>query len=175
MKQAPPYTTIRPREPGDDVAIAAVVAAAFGGADEVKLIEALRRDGDIVCEFVALAGGDIVGHIAFSRLDVRAGSRSLSAAALAPLAVAPARQRQGIGDALTRHALAQLAAEGCKLAVVLGHPAYYPRFGFSPLLARLLDAPYSGPSFMALELQPGVVGAQRWSVAYPRAFAGGTG
>jgi putative acetyltransferase len=156
----------------DDGAIAAVVAAAFGGHDEGKLVETLRRDGDMVCEFVAVDAGAIVGHIAFSRLDVRAGERSLNAAALAPLAAAPHLQRQGIGDALTRHALARLSADGCELAVVLGHPAYYPRFGFSPLLARLLDAPYSGPSFMALELKPGAVGATRWTVAYPRAFSG---
>jgi putative acetyltransferase len=164
---------IRERVPGDDAAIAAVVTAAFGGPDEAKLVQALRGDGDMVCELVAAEGGtDIAGHIAFSRLDARAGSRTLRAAALAPLAVAPDRQRHGIGDALTRHALVHLRAVGWELAVVLGHPAYYPRFGFSPLLAKLLDAPYSGASFMALELAPGAIASRRWTVVYPRAFGG---
>lgn len=172
MTGAQAHPTLRPRTALDDEAIAAVVAAAFGGREEVKLIEALRRDSDVVCEFVALEAGTIVGHIAFSHLDVRAGERSLNAAALAPLAVAPNLQRKGVGDALTRHALAQLGADGCGLVIVLGHPAYYPRFGFSPMLARLLDAPYAGPSFMALELKPGAVGTTRWTVTYPRAFGG---
>jgi putative acetyltransferase len=167
--------SIRAREPGDDAAIAAVTTAAFGGPDEAKLIEALRRDGDMVCEFVAIDAGETVGHIAFSCLDVRADPRSLRAVALAPLAVAPGRQSQGVGDALAHHALTHLRNDGWDLAIVLGHPTYYPRFGFSPLLAKLFDAPYSGPSFMALELKPGVVGALRWAVAYPRAFASGTG
>jgi putative acetyltransferase len=65
-----------------------------------------------------------------------------------------------------------LRDEGEDLAVVLGHPAYYPRFGFSSLLAKLLDAPYAGEAFMALELRPGVLAALRWRVAYPRAFGG---
>lgn len=172
MTGAQAHPILRPREAHDDGAIATVVAAAFGGGDEVKLVEALRRDGDMVCEFVALDAGALVGHVAFSRLEVSAGERTLHATALAPLAVAPRLQRRGIGDVLTRHALAKLSADGCELVVVLGHPAYYPRFGFSPLLARLLDARYAGPSFMALELKPGVVGATRWSVAYARAFGG---
>jgi putative acetyltransferase len=172
MTSAQSQTTIRPRESGDDAAIAAVVTAAFAGPDEAKLIDALRRDGDVVSEFVAIDAGEIVGHVAFSRLDIRADPRTLRAAALAPLAVAPGRQRQGVGDALTRHALTHLRNDGWDIAVVLGHPAYYPRFGFSPLLAKLLDAPYSGPSFMALELRSGAAGALRWSVTYPRAFSG---
>lgn len=164
---------LRPRTPEDDDAIGTVVRDAFGGADEVALIDALRKDGDILCEFVALDRGKVVGHIAFSRLDVRSGERTLRAAALAPLGVASHCQRQGIGDALTRRALATLKAEGQQLAVVLGHPAYYVRFGFSSLRAKLLDAPYAGPSFMALELAPGALGEIRWRVAYARAFGPG--
>lgn len=171
MIQAQSHIMIRERDPSDDAAIDAVNDAAFAGPHEAKLIEALRRDGDMVCEFVAL-DGDVVGHIAFSRLDARAGSRTLRAAALAPLAVAPGRQRQRIGEALTRRALAHLRSQGWALVAVLGHPAYYERFGFSPLLAKLLDAPYSGASFMALELTPGATEARRWTVSYPRAFSG---
>lgn len=172
MTPAQSNIPIRLRVSTDDAAIAAVVSAAFRGPDEAALVTRLRTDGDMVAEFVALDAGEVIAHIAFSRLDVQSGSKKLRAVALAPLAVTPGRQRQTIGDALTRHALDRLREEGEELAVVLGHPAYYPRFGFSSLLAKLLDAPYSGEAFMALELRPGVLGALRWRVTYPRAFAG---
>ena len=164
---------VRPREPRDDAAIAAVVAAAFGGDAEARLVEALRRDGDCVCERVALGDGDaIVGHILFSRLEVMSASQSLKAAALAPFAVRPDLQRRGVGDTLTRAGLQACRDAGYELAVVLGHPNYYARFGFSALLAKLLDAPYAGEAFMALELKPRAIDGLRWKVAYPRAFSG---
>lgn len=157
--------------PKDDAAIAAVVTAAFNGPDEAALIEALRRDGAMVLEMIALtASGDVTAHVAFSRLKAENERDTLRAVALAPLAVTPALQRTGIGGALTRAALAELRETGEDLAVVLGHPGYYPRFGFSDLQAKRLDAPYSGPSFMALELRPGALGPRRWRIVYPRAF-----
>lgn len=170
MTEAQTNIVIRERVAGDDAGIAAVVTAAFGSPAEAALIEALRNDGDMVHEVVALAESAIVGHIAFSRLNVTTGSETLRAAALAPLAIAPSRQHQGIGDAITRRALAELRDRGYELAVVLGHPAYYARFGFSSLLAKLLDAPYSGEAFMALELKPGALAALRWKVTYAKAF-----
>jgi putative acetyltransferase len=163
---------VRPREPGDDAEIAALLTAAFGTGAEARLVEKLRRDGDVVCELVVLDGGGLIaGHILFSRLDARAGLRSLKAVALAPLAVRPEVQRQGIGDALTRAGLRLCSVTGEELAVVLGHPGYYARFSFSTLLAKLLRAPYSGASFMALELVPGTLGDTAWNVTYPPAFS----
>ncbi len=162
---------IRPRAAHDDATIATIVAAAFANQGEVRLIEQLRRDGDMRLEYVAVVGETVAGHIAFSHLDVRRADHALRATALAPLAVTPHLQRSGIGDALTRAAIDQLRTKGDELIVVLGHPAYYQRFGFSSLLAKLLDAPYAGDSFMALELAPNVLGALRWKVAYARAFA----
>lgn len=171
--QTPIATHIRLRAASDDAAIAAVLRAAFGGEEEVGLVERLRRDGDSLVELAATdEAGVVVGHILFSRLAVTNASRALNAVALAPLAVRPDAQRRGVGDALSRAGIAACGAQGCELAVVLGHPKYYARFGFSALLAKLLDAPYSGPSFMALELSPGIIGAERWSVRYPRAFDG---
>jgi len=164
--------TIRLRKPEDDEAIAAVVEAAFGGRNEVGLIDALRRAGDMTSECVALDGGAVVGHVAFSRLDVANAAQNLRATALAPLAVLPERQNQGVGKALVHHAVGRLRDRGHDLIVVLGHPAYYARFGFSNVLGKLLDAPYAGDSFMALELAPGTLRSSRWTVAYPRAFAG---
>ncbi|MBP6013533.1 MAG: N-acetyltransferase [Alphaproteobacteria bacterium] len=162
---------VRPRALHDDAAIAAIVAAAFANEGEVRLIERLRRDGDMQLECVAVVDETVVGHIAFSRLDVHRADRRLRATALAPLAVTPTLQRSGVGKALTRTAVDRLRAQGEELIVVLGNPTYYHRFGFSSLLAKLLDAPYAGDSFMALELVADILGALRWKVAYPRAFA----
>jgi putative acetyltransferase len=163
---------IRPRDPKDDEAIRALVAAAFGGPNEVALIDALRSAGDMVSELVAQDGnGTVVGHVAFSRLEVANAAQKLRATALAPLAVAPARQSQGVGSTLVRDAVGRLRDRGHDLIVVLGHPGYYARFGFSAMVARLLDAPYAGDSFMALELAPDTLSSSRWTVAYPRAFA----
>jgi putative acetyltransferase len=90
--------------------------------------------------------------------------------ALAPLAVTPARQRQGIGSQLVREGLRACAAAGHRIVVVLGHPAYYPRFGFSAALARPLKAPFSGESFMAAELVPGALPGVAGEVRYPPPF-----
>lgn len=161
---------IRPYGALDAPGVSLVVEAAFGTRGEVDLIETLRSDGDMVCEFVAATPTQVVGHIAFSQLQLK-GDHPLRAAALAPLAVAPVHQRSGVGQALTRFALMELRARGEDVVVVLGHPNYYRRFGFSSLLAKLLDAPYAGEAFMALELAPGALGGSRWNVTYARAFS----
>lgn len=161
---------MRPREAHDDRAIARLVAAAFGGDEEVTLIEALRRDGDMLLELVAEAEREIVGHIAYSKLKVQSDGRPLRAAALAPVCAAPPHQRSGIGGALIRTSLATLERKGVELVVVLGHASYYPRFGFSNAAAKHLDAPYSGESFMALELRPGCLAGLEWKVTYAGAF-----
>lgn len=166
--------SVRPRTTDDDRVISDVLRGAFGGPDEVGLVERLRRDGDACIELVAIdEASAIVGHILFSRLSVTKGSQVSRAVALAPLSARADVQRRGVGDTLTRAGIAVCRDAGFDLAVVLGHPSYYPRFGFSALLAKLLDAPYSGrPSFMALELRPGALGSERWSVRYARAFDG---
>jgi putative acetyltransferase len=83
--------------------------------------------------------------------------------------VRPERQRQGIGSALIRRGLILSRERRCAAVVVLGSPAYYGRFGFTADLARELRAPYSGPAFMALEIEPGAL-ARRGAVQYPAAF-----
>ncbi len=162
---------VRAFEPSDAVAVSRVVKTAFGGDAEVALIETLRRESDMVCEFVAATPTDVIGHIAFSRLVMQCDGASLRAVALAPLAVAPAHQRSGVGKALTRFALRALAEAQEDVVVVLGHPSYYRVFGFSALLAKLLEAPYSGDAFMALELRAGALAGGRWKVKYARAFS----
>lgn len=150
----------------DQFAIHQLVAAAFGQEDEARLVDRLRVDGDALAELVADDGGAIVGHTMFTRLGIGA----VTGAALAPLAVAPARQRRGIGGALIRAGIERCRALGVPAIVVLGHADYYPRFGFSAALAARLDSPFAGPSFMAIELVPGALAAGA-KVRYAPAFA----
>lgn len=156
---------IRPAAPTDSAAIRDVVAAAFGQPDEADLVDRLRADGDALVELVAEDDGKVIGHILFSRL----GIGPIEGAALAPLAVAPDRQRTGVGVALTEAGLERCRELGVPAIVVLGHADYYPRFGFSAVLARSLEAPFSGPSFMAIELMPGALaggGRLRYAPAF---------
>ncbi|HEX3916408.1 MAG TPA: N-acetyltransferase [Caulobacteraceae bacterium] len=159
---------VRPARPDDYPAIHAVEAAAFEHEDEANLVEAVRAGGAVLVELVAEgAGGEIVGHILFSRMTV---TPPRFFAGLAPVAVSPTLQGKGVGDALCRAGIEALRAMGCEAVVVLGHPDYYPRFGFSVDAARQLESPYAGgPAFMAMELAPGAL-AGPLKVDYPAAF-----
>jgi putative acetyltransferase len=160
---------IRDATPRDHAAIRAVNQHAFGQAEEADLVEQLRVDGDVVVELVEEGDGALRGHILYSRLPIERGRETMQAAALAPVSVLPAFQRAGIGKALTQAGNARCAALGLSAIVVLGHPDYYPRFGFSARAAESLEAPFSGPAFMALELQPGALRAGG-RVRYAKAF-----
>lgn len=157
---------IRPTEPGDQAAIHAVVTAAFRQPDEADLVNTLRADGDALLELVAVEDGVIIGHILFSPLATDTGRRL---AALAPLSVQPGRQKDGLGAALMEEGHRRLATTGIEAVIVLGHPAYYPRVGYSADLAKTVTSPFRGPSFMALELVPGSL-AEPVTIGYARAF-----
>lgn len=156
--------------PDDIAAIAALNRAAFGGEEEVEIIDRLRRDGLVALSLVGRDADAIIGHILFSDLDVTVDRRRIRAVTLAPMAVVPDRQSAGIGSRLVRLGLALLTERGYEAVIVLGHPGYYPRFGFSAALAAKLAAPFSGAAFMALELKPGALAGTSGAVRYPRAF-----
>jgi putative acetyltransferase len=159
---------IRYARPADRPAIDTLVRAAFGRADESRLVDRLRTDEDVMFELVAQEAGEVVGHILFSRLWA---DRTELYAALAPLAVAPARQNGGHGSSLVRAALESGREFGCHGVLVLGDPAYYGRFGFSAEAARAVSAPYRGlAAFQALALEEGAFDGAM-SVGYPDAFA----
>jgi putative acetyltransferase len=161
---------VRPEKPEDLETIRQVNRRAFGKEDEARLVDALRDGGYARLSLVAEEDGRVVGHILFSDLPIVKQAGTLHALALAPLAVLPEFQRQGIGSRLVRAGLRSCAEAGHKVVVVLGHPDYYPRFGFSATLAKRLKSPFSGPSFMALELTPGALAGVTGEVCYPPPF-----
>lgn len=161
---------IRAAGPADVQAIAALNRAAFGGEEEVGIIERLRRDGLVAAELVVERDGAIIGHILLSWLPATMDGRVVKALALAPMAVRPGLQKQGIGGRLIVAALDEARAAGAEAVIVLGHPGYYPRFGFSAAPAQRLASPFSGEAFMALELVPRALAGEQGSVSYPAAF-----
>src|SRR3954454_15294077 len=120
---------IRAERSGDLDAIREVNRLAFGGEGEVLLVDALRAGGHVRVSLVAEVGGEVVGHILFSALPIVTPKETVEALALAPLAVAPSCQRQGIGSMLTAEGPRACREAGHRIVVVLGHPEFYPRFG----------------------------------------------
>jgi len=150
--------------------IRSINEAAFGGPDEADLVDSLRTEGVVLVSLVAELEKRMVGHILFSRMSIETTTGSVSAAALAPMAVLPEHQRRGIGERLIRHGLDLLRGRGEQIVIVVGHPDYYPRFGFSSEKAGSLESPFPSDAFMAMELSPGALDGVRGKVRYPAAF-----
>lgn len=152
----------------DGRAISDVISAAFGaveGQEITDLVSALLADPGAYpgLSLVASINDRIIGYILFTRTQIRNSRRQVSSVILAPLAVHPEYQHQGIGGQLIKEGIEQLKAAGVELVFVLGHPGYYPRYGFSPAGLAGFDAPYPVPlensaAWMVQELQPGVIG-----------------
>jgi putative acetyltransferase len=135
-------------------------------------VDALRAAGGLSISAVAEEDGRVVGHIAFSPVSIENSRESFPALALAPMAVHPEWQRQGIGSALVRWSLDECRREGHQLVIVLGHAEYYPRFGFVPARPLGILCPFDVPDevFRLLELQPGALGARTGKVSYRPEF-----
>lgn len=161
---------IQDETPEQRAQVHALNRAAFGRDDEADLVERLRADGLVRLSLVAQDDDAIVGHILFTDLPTQVDGRAVRAVALAPMAVDPQRQSAGVGTALVRAGLACLARDGVEAVIVLGHPAYYPRFGFSAALAAKLASPFPGEAFMALELAAGALRGEAGQVRYPATF-----
>ena len=163
---------IRPEGAADIAAVRAVNRAAFETSAEADLVDALRDQAAAVVSLVAEDAGSVVGHILFSPVTL-SGHAELKIMGLAPMAVLPAEQRRGIGSALVRAGLDRCQALGCGAVVVLGHPGYYPRFGFMPASRFGIGCEYDVPDevFMALELEPGILRGQSGTIRYHAAFA----
>lgn len=163
---------MRPAAADDHPSIRRVIQLAFGGTDEVKLVDGLRAGGWVLLELVAEFDNQIVGHVLFSRIALVTQTDRVSLVSLAPVAVLPEYQQQGIGSQLIRSGLKHLRDQGETIVVVLGHPDYYPRFGFSAQLAQPLHSPYSGkPAWMALELQSDALKGIHGQIEYSPPFS----
>jgi putative acetyltransferase len=168
--------TVRRERPGDVAAIRAVHALAFGGAVEAEIVDALRARGKATLSLVAVDAERVVGHILISPVTITLPSEedgeARAALGLGPMAVLPTHQRQGIGSLLVRAGLAACRDAGHGCVVVLGHPAYYPRFGFEPASRRGVrwEHPVPDEAFMILELRQGGLGGRGGIVRYQPEF-----
>jgi putative acetyltransferase len=164
---------IRPEAPQDRAAVRTVNTSAFDTAAEADLVDRLRQQASPLVSLVTEVAGEVVGHILFSPVSL-GEHRGLQIMGLAPMAVAPHRQRRGIGSALVRAGLQRCRQLGAGAVVVLGHPAYYPRFGFQPAARLGIGCEYDAPAdaFMLIELQREYLRGVEGTVRYHAAFSG---
>jgi putative acetyltransferase len=139
---------------------------AFGTDKEAKLVMDLMNDPSArpLCSLLAFDNERAVGHILFTAARLEVSPNDAVISLLAPLAVIPGYQKQGLGGALIQRGLQHLTDAGVDLVFVLGHPGYYPRYGFNPAGARGFEAPYPIPpehaeAWMVQQLRPGVIGS----------------
>lgn len=156
---------LRPEREGDAASIRALTIEAYGGAQEADLVDALRAGGHLALSLVAIDGSEAIGHILFSPLVSPA-----STLALAPVSVAPGRQRMGVGSRLICFGLERVREDGWDSVFVLGEPAYYHRFGFRQDMAAPFETAYPRDYFMALELRPGALSGLGGEVVYSAPF-----
>src|SRR5919106_673706 len=151
-----PSAAIRPEEARDSHAIRRVNELAFGGPIEANLVDALRDADAVILSLVAEVAGSVVGHILFSAVTIETAAGEVTALGLAPMAVHPEHQHRRIGSQLVEEGLRELQRRGYEAVVVLGHPDYYPRFGFARASGFGLRCAIQCPdeAFIAIELRP---------------------
>ncbi|MBZ9612910.1 GNAT family N-acetyltransferase [Rheinheimera maricola] len=165
-------TTVRAESAADFDAIAHITRTAFNNEAEVTLISALRQQSNNCIALVAEQHNKVIGHILFSPATL-SGAPNCQIMALAPMAVSQILQHQGVGSALVRSGLEQCKQRGIAAVVVLGHPAYYARFGFLPASKFGISCPWQVPdeAFMLLELQQHSLRGEKGQVLYHPAFS----
>ena len=167
--------SIRPETPKDVDSIRYMNEQAFGQTAEAAIVDKLRNRNALTISLVATMENEVVGHIAFSPVVIESQCSSFEAVALAPMAVLPAYQRKGIGSQLVRAGLEECRRLGHDIVVVLGHPDYYPRFGFVPGKQRGIDCEFEVPdeAWMVLELREGALAGRSGTVKYQPEFQEG--
>jgi putative acetyltransferase len=166
---------IRAAASGDRSEIFEVVQSAFESDSEARLVERLQKSEAYIPELslVSNVGNQIVGYILFTNIKIVADDGvEWKSLALAPLAVRPDWQNKGVGSGLVRRGLEMAKSLGHASAIVLGHPNYYPRFGFEPAKKWGIWSPFpvSEEAFMGIELQAGALNGVSGLVVYDRAF-----
>ncbi len=164
---------IRDERPSDISGVRIAHQKAFRRDAEATLVDRLREEARIVSSVVAEIGNEIVGNAIFSRISVSTSDGRIDALALAPVAVLPQYQRQGVGSRIIQHGVRASARHGYAAIFVLGDPSYYSRFGFSSDIARRVSSPYSkaGAAWMALEIKPASLSDGHAHATYPEAFS----
>lgn len=164
---------IRRERSGDEEAIRNVLTQAFESSAEARLVAVLRDCGCHWISLVAELEGAVVGHIVFTPVGLKPAASNLRIAGLAPMAVAPDFQQRGIGSQLVEAGKAQCWVEGYEAIVVLGHPEYYPRFGFTPAAGFGLTCEFDVPAeaFMAMELKNASLEGISATAIYQPAFS----
>ncbi len=163
---------IRDETSADRAAVFDLNATAFSDDAEARLVDALRESADEYISMVAVDNQEIAGHIMFTpvTLETFEGLRLMG---LAPMAVSPSLQRAGIGSELVTAGLKRCRSQGVGAVAVLGHPEYYPRFGFMPSSQWGIKSEYDVPEdvFMMLELSTGYLQDYKGTIRYNTAFA----
>jgi putative acetyltransferase len=163
---------VRTEGGADRTAITEINRLAFGGEQEVELIDRLRAKGLVLSSLLAVDACDrVLGHILFSRVVIHTKAGDVAVASLGPMCVLPEVQRHGIGSALVRHGIKACRRLGETAIIVVGHPSFYQEMGFSPHVVGHLESPFAGEAFMGLELVPGALSGIRGEVVYPAPFA----
>ncbi|MGI9108250.1 MAG: GNAT family N-acetyltransferase [Pyrinomonadaceae bacterium] len=165
--------TVRVEKAADHAAVRRVNERAFGRPNEAALVDALRETVHPQISLVAVKDVQVVGHIFFSPVSIESGDAVFMAMGLAPMAILPERQRQGIGSLLVQEGLRACRQVGCEVVVVLGHPEYYPRFGFIPASQKGLRCEYPVPDevFMVIELKSNVLAGREGLAKYRPEFS----
>jgi putative acetyltransferase len=164
---------IRLERPDDELAVRETNQQAFGTPAEATLVDRLRGSPESI-SLVATIGDRVVGHILFTPISMEPAA-TLRVAGLAPMAVRPEHQRSGIGSQLVRAGLDHCRRQGYAAAVVVGHPAFYPRFGFMRASTKGLacEFPVRDEVFMVVELNTGALADVRGLVRYRPEFSEG--
>jgi putative acetyltransferase len=165
---------IRAERNEDHHAIRQINDEAFKGNNESRLVDAIRNSEQFVPELslVAEEEGLMVGHILFSMVSIKSQDKEVQTLALAPMAVAPDYQNKGVGSMLVEEGLKRAREQGFEHAVVLGHPEFYPKFGFVPAVTKGIESPFPVPDevFMAFEIIEGSLAGIYGKVVYPPSF-----
>ena len=165
---------IRTEQPSDYLEISEVILQAFEQDNEVRLVQEIRNSDRYIpnLSLVAEVDGVIVGYILFSYIDL-VNEMTYKVLGLAPLAVRSQFQKQGIGSALVREGLAKADAMGESMAIVLGYPQFYNRFGFKPSVDYNIESPFPAPEdFFMVKTLNSYQDTQKGKVIYPPAFLG---
>jgi putative acetyltransferase len=162
---------IRTESKNDRDGVHSVNVSAFETTSEATLVEALRDEARPLISLVAEEVGEVIGHIMFSPVTLT-GHPDLKTMGLAPMAVSPEHQRKGVGSALVRAGIEECRKLGFSAIVVLGHPDYYPRFGFVPSARFGIRSEYEVPEkvFMAMEINSGALKDKTGTVKYHETF-----